>query len=579
MGHPELPGTLLRFALPPEADLGSVSVDLISATLETVPGSGYDLSLAPLYASSDGIAPESLEMAAAWEPASYAPGEYYGREAWSFVAAQQGGRWKVLEVEYTPFAYQPVSGELTVTTDIELTVSFNTDEPLPLGWASNRGTDEHIAGMVENFDAALPLYEAAAAVEADSLGADPGTGGIGEDIAIITTNAIRAGSSVLSDFVDHKQSRAYDVFIWDEDDWGGGTGGTAANNIRDFLDTNYGTYGLDYVILIGNPHPSGSSAQRVPMRSMVGGPSDYYFADLTWDWDYDNDGTYGEWDDDMLGSMHPLHELQVGRIPCYGNYTELDSILQKIIDYETEVSTGWRNAMLNATAISNFNNQDYSGNPQCLGWTLAENIRDDLAIPEGYTSWEMWERSGLAYPTPVPDNSLTQALFVDEWATDDDYAFVNYWGHGNSGAVYRTIWNFDDGDGVAENAGSMGDEISGVAFYDNGDCSTLDDDHPSFVSMIACTNGYPESSNNLGYETLLSGGIGVVSGSRTTMYAVVDWYDTLWSSYGDNASYAYKMTERMTSGSSETTETMAEALQWCRENMGDNWVRRVGRTV
>jgi len=414
--------------------------------------------------------------------------------------------------------------------------------------------------------------------------------GIGDDIAIITTEAIRDGSMVLDDYADHKESRGFDVHIWDERHWGGGTGITGANNIRGFLQERWSIDNLDYVILIGNPVPDEPGA--VPMlktrpNDALGDPSnyrptDYYYADLfsdedpdlPSDWDADDDGVYGEWVEDM-DSRLPLHEVQVGRIPCYGNYAELDSILQKIINYEKEVSTGWRESILTATAISAYENDNGDGGSGTYGYELAEAIRDDIAAPHGYTSFEMWEADGLSPPPGGGgDRPLTRDSFIDQWDNVDDYGFVNYWGHGSSSGVFRRVWERDfegDGEGVPNVPSSRGEdgeiehEISRPSFYSTSDCSELDNTHPSFVTMVACSNGRPENHSNLGYETLVHGGIGVVSATRTLDLGH-GWDNSVWETWGDPASYAYKINERMIED--PMSETMAEALQWCRENFG-----------
>ena len=58
--------------------------------------------------------------------------------------------------------------------------------------------------------------------------------------------------------------------------------------------------------------------------------------------------------------------------------------------------------------------------------------------------------------------------------------------------------------------------------------------------------------------------------TQRSLYQVEDWVNTFGDTYGDNGSYAYEITKRMTEGLNETSETMAEALQWCRENFGTN---------
>ena len=51
--------------------------------------------------------------------------------------------------------------------------------------------------------------------------------------------------------------------------------------------------------------------------------------------------------------------------------------------------------MLLPEAISNFANQGGSGDPRCDGASLGEDIKNDLATPNGFGSYTMYETAGL----------------------------------------------------------------------------------------------------------------------------------------------------------------------------------------
>jgi hypothetical protein len=149
--------------------------------------------------------------------------------------------------------------------------------------------------------------------------------------------------------------RSFLVDVVTEDVWGGGTGDTAAENIRNWLRNNYENRNIEYVLLIGNPDPN---SDDIPMKMLWPrsydtryreSPSDYYYADLTGNWDLDGDGLYGEWGDDFgIGGVDRNWEVLVGRIPYYGNMNDLDDILVKIITYENETPNEafWRHNVL-----------------------------------------------------------------------------------------------------------------------------------------------------------------------------------------------------------------------------------------
>ncbi|MBC8218549.1 MAG: hypothetical protein H8E73_08795 [Planctomycetes bacterium] len=80
---------------------------------------------------------------------------------------------------------------------------------------------------------------------------------------IITTSGIQAISSVLTEFVAHKESLDYDVSIITEKDFGGGIGDEAAENIRAWLQSHYISDNIEYVLLIGDPRPD---VGEIPMK-------------------------------------------------------------------------------------------------------------------------------------------------------------------------------------------------------------------------------------------------------------------------------------------------------------------------
>jgi hypothetical protein len=135
-------------------------------------------------------------------------------------------------------------------------------------------------------------------------------GGETYDYVIITTNDIEANSQELQFFIKMKQNAGHSVLVITEDDFGGLTGqypNDRADKIRKWLQDHDSTYGIDYVLLIGDPDPdsfkeSGDSIGDIPMKMCYpryfrvgdGSPTDLYYSDLTSEWDLDGDGYYHE---------------------------------------------------------------------------------------------------------------------------------------------------------------------------------------------------------------------------------------------------------------------------------------------
>jgi hypothetical protein len=175
--------------------------------------------------------------------------------------------------------------------------------------------------------------------------------------AIVTTKAIRDNSKVMADFVAHKKRLGYTVMTITEDDFGGGKGPDAAENIRAWLHANCKKLDLLYVVFIGNPNPSAGEIPMYPVATNIeefraalargehphaGRPSDLPYMDCSGpSTDVSGDGRLGDGGDYVVGTgLDTQWDVLVGRIPYYGEasawgrFRDVDAILQKIMDYE-----------------------------------------------------------------------------------------------------------------------------------------------------------------------------------------------------------------------------------------------------
>jgi hypothetical protein len=375
--------------------------------------------------------------------------------------------------------------------------------------------DDLAPGMFINYDELKDSYNA----QASANTAPSATGGY----VIITTNAIKSGSTKLNAFIAHKQSLGYTVSVVTETDFGGLVGQSPnhkAEKIRQWLKNNYVALNIKYVLLIGNPSPYESTEGDIPMkmcwprpRSDVNEvPTDSFYADLTGNWDRDGNGYYGEWSDfTTSGGVDFSAEVYVGRIPVYGgDYATLDSILQKTIDYETSSSTSWRKSALLPMSFQDSNPTD--------GAFLGEQIKNDYLSPNGYTCYRMYQQGTGACAldsTKASEAELRGGFGVRDRWKDNDYGIVTWWGHG---------W----GTGAQVGYGGC---VDGNLFT-SVDCSSLDNTHPSFTYQCSCTNGHPETTDNLQYSILKNGGIATVSATRVSWYlpSLTDHSSCAWNS-------------------------------------------------
>jgi hypothetical protein len=582
-GDPMLPYSLTRVLVPPDADLTTVQAQLSLADWEELPGE-YEIAAVPPAATSGKDKPmlhwggKDISLIVDGKDSSiYGKNAYFPEERIEIASVGEFRQWKLVEVRVWRAVYNPIQKKVCVLGSAEVAVSVERTGNISKIVPSTASIEQKMLSEVVNPQDYETFYA--------PQGAAPSSAA---DYVIITTSTIQSSSTKLADFITCKELCGHTVKVVTEgtsaDDThyvSGGSCATRANNIRDWLQNHYTTDGIEHVLLIGDPHPTTfNSSRSIPMKMCRPMPSedtptDMFFAELSHTWDYDGDGYYGEYSGDYRTNGADKNcEVKLGRIPFYGNYTDLDSILQKTINYCTEGgSLDWREKVLIPAAISNFGPQDnepYGSTDyytRVFGDTWGEAIKS-LAISYAMSSYTLYEKSGVysdgsAYPLTACSAALTQNNVKSEW--QNHYGFVAWWGHGSSSGAYRRVWPSESylTDYITQHPA----ETSDISFFLSSDCSSLNDSYPSYVVEVSCTNAYPESSSNLAYSLLKHGAVGTFAGTRVTWYAVETWTTSLGPSYGDNASYGYYIFQRMAG----EDETAAAALNWCKSHFDMGW--------
>jgi hypothetical protein len=557
-GNPMLPSKVFNILVPPDIIWDSLELNIVDVETGILPGTYEIRPAAPDAAYVDGKMVydwgRSVNVVDGKNVDVYGADAFFPTEYAKLVPYSQMRKWKYTKVYFSPIQYNPVTGKLKLFKNIKIEISFQRsgDRASP-ALLRDRVMDCLAPELFHNYTQGKGWYvlpdgpeQGGTEVFNDSNSWKDGDlplkvldqPSITYDYVIITTNAVVSGSSKLSSFISHKQARGHSVLVVTETDFAGLTGQTPdhrAEKIRQWLINNYLTYGIEYVLLIGDPEPyeSAGSGEDIPMKmcwprqgagSYEESPTDAFYADLTGDWDLDNDQYYGEWSDYMgSGGVDFAMEVWVGRIPVYSAaYSTLDNILQKIMDYENETTISWRESIL---LPMSFSTKTYDGAP------LAEQMMDDYLTARTYSSWTQYQQGngacGLNSTYPSNEELRGGTVVRDRWAAND-YGVVCWWGHGNSTSASVGCDGCWDG-----------------TLFSYNQTSSLDDDHPSFTYQCSCTNAYPESSNNLAYSILKQGGIGTVSATR------VSWFNTN-VGYGDfdgsstNSGIGYEYVKRLT---------------------------------
>lgn len=377
-----------------------------------------------------------------------------------------------------------------------------------------------------------------------------------------------------SNFIDWKTTIGYSikiVYITD-DEITSQSGKDLSEKIRNFLREYYTSWGIKYVLIVGDH-------QTIPMRycypdptNHVNGsgtpgsgggevPTDYYYADLTSSdsnsWDSDGDGYYGEYGDDNP-DFEP--EVFVGRIPTSIS-SRITYTLDKIVSFEKD-NGNWKNTALHAGAFYYLTNEDYSGNPAMDAARCMNKIEIDLMY--GWDITHFSEQEGLE--TSIYDwDPLTYPSFTNAWR-NGEFGIVNWGSHAYMNCAARKVWKWDDGDGVPES-----NEIDWPRFIDVN--ANLDDDYPSIVFAMGCLIGCPEpyQHGNLGIDLLTKSGfgssVGIISSTRTP-YGSLNWP----TDPSGCESFCYRFNQHIINDSQSIGDALYNSKYYCHINYGwDQW--------
>ena len=550
-GYPALPCKIFRFAVPSDVAKQTIEVEYFVKRTENV-GKFEIRELPPMATRKDD------KVILGGKADVYSNNAYYPEKTIEYLGFSQMRKWKFINVKYTPFQYNPVSKDLKYIPEVEVKITYNRTVRSSVSEAglADSKMDERARQLFENYSEAKDWYRPLKAV------AEPS---VTYDYVIITTNAIESSSTKLSSFVTYLSNKGYSPLVITEDEYGGLTGQSpngTAEKIRQWLINNYSSYGIVYVLLIGNPNPddpsSGSdSVGDVPMKmcwpiknEYRESPTDYFYADLTGNWDLNGDGYFGDYDGDRgPGGVDFANEVYVGRIPVYSGVSDLDSVLTKTINYGNATSIDWRKSALLPMSYSDSSTD---------GAYLSEAMISDYLTPNSYSDYTLYMQGtycSAANSSYASDQELLNDVSWQRWR-DYDYGMVWWWGHGSQTVAYIGY------DGCPW---SSYPKIIG-----NSDASALNNNYPSHVYQCSCNNGYPENSSNLGTALLYNGAITTVSASRVSWYAKTSWYTGL-KYYCDNASIGYYYGQELVANSKEASKALFDVKSDMGANMKSAW--------
>ncbi|MHA1729967.1 MAG: C25 family cysteine peptidase, partial [Promethearchaeota archaeon] len=309
-------------------------------------------------------------------------------------------------------------------------------------------------------------------------------------------------------------------------------GKDTAEKIRNCIRDYYFNFGIKWVLLAGDTKDD-NEHELIPIRyvknpdsSILPGfseahgsdnnykPTDFYYAELTGNWDLNGNGIYGE--SLRYTSVDEIDwntEVYVGRFPG-SNSEELSIMVNKTISYENATEIGnsnWRNRILLGSAVQGWiSDEDSDGEEE---YFLTQKIIEESIIPENMSYIHLQK-------TISQGSNLTLTAF-DKYAEQGN-TVVFFAGHGNPTRF------------VGTNSGS-----SEIYFERNCASGLTNYEMPSLFYADACSTNYfdylgGDSGDCIG-EILIKkprgGAIGYIGSMRISWFYQNDTYD--WGELGN----------------------------------------------
>jgi len=259
-----------------------------------------------------------------------------------------------------------------------------------------------------------------------------------------------------------------------------------SDEIRNFLKSKYLEWDIKYVLIVGSHRTIPMKECYIEKENEEGYyclPTDHYYAELTHNWDQDNDGFYGEFDDDIKNNIDLLPEISVGRIP-FDRPKNVKEFCKKLIKYEKD-NGDWKTKALFLAGILEYI-------PQYIDSALfAEKLQNETFINNGFSCTKLYETGGLkptnyTYDLPLKHRNVIKKL-------REGYGYVSIMGKGTYRTVRRYLWVEDNGNGVPDK-----NEIKLLPTYiflHSFEKFLLKDDKPSVVYSFTCFTAHPKIMN------------------------------------------------------------------------------------
>ena len=391
-------------------------------------------------------------------------------------------------------------------------------------------------------------------------------------------------SGALRDFVDYKFRLGFQVEVASIESLNAAPGSIQLRDkIRDLEKARLQSVGshFKYVMLVGPdnviPFPKiylsttnkdGNSCKNPDQSKVNWKYSDWYYADLTSNFDSNHNGCLadGAWTkaSDLAPGYVPdsgiafKPAVAVGRLP-YTKPETVRTVLQNSMLFEQSSPAFKTQALLGMSMVAlkgeyyddtTHQYQNCGGDQwglKCVGPSsnndrsydvaqLGNALQKDFLNKDGFASTYFYEMqpavaggSGLTSPQPLSEPNMVNAL------VHNSFGLVHADGHGNAYGVYRYYWNKDYNNNGKVDAtlspadsaahGNVGGEIQGNSLLTTSGLNGLSSQHGYGAIYIlgACLTGDPTHTDNIG-ATILANGYGVGWVGGLNIVTVGSWF-------------------------------------------------------
>ncbi len=391
-GAPLLPVFPVVFLLPNGAENVTFQVSAVSEISIGRPGIRIVPAIEPRPFS--GITDPSIRLP---QPHIYTSNSIWPSDPvlWTHTGTISGFR--IASCLLQPWEYLPSDGQLSLLSEIEVTVSWDEGFPTQLSIEQNEVARERIHALIDNTEM-IPVFEPLSKGSGDA------------EYLIVCDSSFADTMQPLAD-LQERHGRTVEIAAV-HDIIENFSGRDDAEKLRNFIKDRFLEHGTVFVLLAGDE-------TLVPVRLVELfcegeddiAPVDLYFADLDGSWDGNGDGKYGQPDDDL----DLYADVLLGRA-LFSTEKDAAIFVQKNITYQTSATPeDWPSRAVLCGAVL-FEDIGYTGAKGC----------DSIAVTMP-VSWEITK----AYEILHGDGIDTHIPIISSGTGWNHYA-----GHGNDRGIY-----------------------------------------------------------------------------------------------------------------------------------------------